>query len=34
MLLVMPGLPYDANNNQVQDICPLVPPIGKAMQIL
>lgn len=30
----MPGLPYDANNNQGKDICPFVPLIGKAMQIL
>lgn len=24
ILLIVPGLPYDANNNQGKDICPLV----------
>lgn len=30
----MPGLPYDANNSQGKDICPLVPLTGKTMQTL
>jgi len=34
ILLIMPGFPDDANNNQGKDICPLVPLIGKSMQTL